>query len=64
MSVLCSKNDMQAPKKFILNFFFNFKIFRVFLVKELNITLVNQNRDIYILYKKKFKIEQHPTKTF
>ena len=42
-----------VTKKIIIGFFFNFNFLIVFLVKALIIILVDQNRKMYIFYKKK-----------
>ena len=50
------KNKIGAPiifKKF--DFFLNFNFFHVFLVKLLNIILVEKNRNMHIFYKRKFQ---------
>ena len=52
---LVKNNNKAITKKIIVNLFVNFKIFHVFLVKVLNITSSDQNRNMHILYKKKLQ---------
>ena len=49
-------------KFFIIDFFFNFQNFHVFLVKVLIITLVDQIRNMHTFYKENSKVEQHSSK--
>ena len=58
------KNETWVVRNFfIFVLFFNFFIY-VFLVKLLNITSTDKNRNMHILYKKNSKVEQHSSKTF
>ena len=48
-------SSQHAFPKFLYLNFFNLKFFNVFLVKLLNEILVDQNKNMDILYKKKFQ---------
>ena len=41
----------QLEKEFFFSFFLNFEIFHIFLVKVLNITSFDQNRNLRTFYK-------------
>ena len=44
-----------ARTKMIFHPFFNFKFFHVFLIKVINITSADQNKNMHMFYKKKFQ---------
>ena len=53
---LLVRNETRAIKFiFILNLFFNFNFFHIFLVEVQNITSADRNRNMHIFYKKKFQ---------
>ena len=45
----------QLESFYIFDLFMNFSIFHVFLVKILNITSIDKNRNTHIFYKKNFQ---------
>ena len=50
-----NKTRAALGKKIISDRFFNFNFFHVFLVKLLNIILVDQKRNMHIFYKRKIQ---------
>ena len=60
-----SKNKTGAPRiLFVFDLFFNLIFVHVFVVKLINITSSDKNRNMHIIYKKNPEVELHSFKTF
>ena len=55
MNNFCSENELQKAKISYFQLFFYFDFFHVFLVKVLKLSLIDQNINMHVLYKKIFQ---------